>query len=127
MLPILQLAGALFTGNKVLLKTDERAAVLMEHFLRLLGHCGAPSDSYDLLHCTGPEFERVLLANKQLLRMVHFTGSSKTALKLTKLMDGKVRFEDSGFNWKIIGPDVKPADIPYIVSQCEQDCYAAGG
>lgn len=28
------------------------------------------------------------------------------AEKLVHLLDGKVRFEDSGFNWKILGPDV---------------------
>jgi len=32
-------------------------------------------------------------------------------------LNGKVRFEDSGFNWKILGPDIQNVD--YIASQCD--------
>lgn len=43
-------------------------------------------------------------------------------------MDGKCRYEDSGFNWKVIGPDLFSSDqIKMIAQQCDQDAYAASG
>jgi 1-pyrroline-5-carboxylate dehydrogenase len=35
-----------------------------------------------------------------------FTGSSAVGEHLVKKLDGKVRLEDGGFDWKILGPDV---------------------
>jgi 1-pyrroline-5-carboxylate dehydrogenase len=35
-----------------------------------------------------------------------FTGSSNIAEHLVKQLKGKVRIEDAGFDWKILGPDV---------------------
>ncbi len=49
--------------------------------------------------------ELILKENKDEIKMVHFTGSSNVAQKITSLMEGKCRYEDSGFNWKIIGND----------------------
>ncbi len=45
-----------------------------------------------------------------------FTGSSHIAEHLTKVLKGKIRLEDAGYDWKILGPDV-PKDqqmIDYI-------------
>ena len=46
-----------------------------------------------------------------------------------KSLNGKVRIEDAGFDWKILGPDV-PKDkklIEYIAWQSDQDAYAHTG
>ncbi len=46
-----------------------------------------------------------------------------------KSLKGKVRIEDAGFDWKILGPDV-PKDqklIDYIGWQSDQDAYAHTG
>lgn len=40
-------------------------------------------------------------------------------------MKGKVKIEDAGFDWKILGPDVSEFD--YVASQCDQDAYAFSG
>lgn len=48
--------------------------------------------------------------------MTHFTGSSKVANKLINLLDGKVWFEDSGYNFKILGPDVGNIDFVSMTS-----------
>lgn len=39
-------------------------------------------------------------------RTTQFTGSSVVAEHLTKVLNGKIRIEDAGFDWKILGPDV---------------------
>eukprot|EP00466_Bigelowiella_natans_P014214 jgi/Bigna1/58382/fgenesh1_pm.82_\ len=44
---------------------------------------------------------------------------------LTKELRGKVKLEDAGFDWKILGPDVH--DIDYVAWQCDQDAYAYSG
>jgi len=47
------------------------------------------------------------------------------AERLSKLTHGKVKIEDAGFDWKILGPDV--SDVEYVAWQCDQDAYAASG
>lgn len=39
--------------------------------------------------------------------MTLFTGSSKVAEKLTVDLKGRIKLEDAGFDWKILGPDVQ--------------------
>lgn len=39
-------------------------------------------------------------------RMTLFTGSSRVAEKLAEDLKGRVKLEDAGFDWKILGPDV---------------------
>lgn len=38
-------------------------------------------------------------------RMTLFTGSSRVAEKLAVDLKGRVKLEDAGFDWKILGPD----------------------
>ena len=38
--------------------------------------------------------------------MTVFTGSSKVAEHLARELNGKIRIEDAGLDWKILGPDV---------------------
>lgn len=51
-------------------------------------------------------------------RLIQFTGSSQVAEHLSKITHGKVRIEDAGFNWKVLGPDVK--DFEYVCWQSDQ-------
>ena len=42
---------------------------------------------------------------------------------LTRIADwlaGKVKIEDAGFDWKILGPDAKPEDVDYVSYWCDQ-------
>lgn len=39
--------------------------------------------------------------------MTLFTGSSRIAEKLAADLKGKIKLEDAGFDWKILGPDVQ--------------------
>ena len=48
--------------------------------------------------------EKIL--KKTPMRQTLFTGSSHIAEHLSKVMRGKVKIEDAGFDWKILGPDV---------------------
>lgn len=40
-------------------------------------------------------------------------------------MEGRIKLEDAGFDWKILGPDV--AELEYVAWQCDQDAYAFSG
>ena len=39
-------------------------------------------------------------------RMTQFTGGQKTAEHLCSRLKGRVKLEDAGFDWKVLGPDV---------------------
>lgn len=39
--------------------------------------------------------------------MTLFTGSSRVAEKLAVDLQGRIKLEDAGFDWKILGPDVQ--------------------
>mmetsp|Transcript_3774 Transcript_3774/g.8310 ORF Transcript_3774/g.8310 Transcript_3774/m.8310 type:complete len:548 (+) Transcript_3774:71-1714(+) len=122
-IPVLQLMGALFMGNKPTLKPAEKCALVMEQFLHLLHECGMDKKDVDLLNCQGPVAERLILDAD--VRLTQFTGSSRVAEMLLQRTNGKVRIEDAGFDWKIIGPDVDNVD--YVAWQCDQDAYACAG
>ncbi|CAN0159314.1 unnamed protein product [Ectocarpus fasciculatus] len=53
-IPVLQLMGALYMGNKVIFKTDSKVSVVMEQTLRLFHHCGMPVEDVDFINCDGP-------------------------------------------------------------------------
>jgi 1-pyrroline-5-carboxylate dehydrogenase len=42
-------------------------------------------------------------------------------------MNGAVRLEDAGFDWKVIGPDYRAEWLDYVAWQSDQDAYAASG
>jgi len=48
-------------------------------------------------------------------RMTLFTGSSRVAEKLTVDLKGRVKLEDAGFDWKILGPDVHQVSYNFFV------------
>jgi 1-pyrroline-5-carboxylate dehydrogenase len=103
-IPVLQLMGALFMGNKPVVKGDNRGSFPLEQWIRMLHHCGLPKEDMDFLHADGPVMEHILKKGDS--RMTLFTGSSTIGEHLVKKLDGRVKLEDGGFDWKILGPDV---------------------
>lgn len=69
-IPVLQLFGALFMGNKVLLKADSKVAVVMEQALRLFHACGMPLEDVDFINCDGPVMHKILLESNQRMLQV---------------------------------------------------------
>lgn len=119
----LQAIGSLITGNKLLIKSDNRVSLVFEQFLRFMLYCGAPPSDIDFINCNGPTMESLIL--KADPRMIQFTGSSKIADRLSTITKGKVKIEDAGFDWKILGPDVFEMD--YVAYTADQDAYAMSG
>ena len=70
----------------------------------MLHYCGLPLEDLDFIHCDGPIMEAIL--KKGNVRMTLFTGSSQIGEHLVKNLNGKVRLEDGGYDWKILGPDI---------------------
>mmetsp|Transcript_10061 Transcript_10061/g.18301 ORF Transcript_10061/g.18301 Transcript_10061/m.18301 type:complete len:556 (-) Transcript_10061:239-1906(-) len=122
-IPAIQALSALFMGNRPLVKIDEKVQVVFEQMVRLLHHCGLPKADMDLLWSTGPVCMEVL--KKGNCRMTLFTGSQAVANLLTVELNGKVKLEDAGFDWKILGPDV--LDMDYVAWQSDQDAYGYTG
>ncbi|XP_021733794.1 probable aldehyde dehydrogenase [Chenopodium quinoa] len=122
-IPVLQLMGALYMGNKPLLKVDSKVSIVMEQMLRLLHLCGLSTDDVDFINSDGKTMNKLLLEANP--RMTLFTGSSRVAEKLADDLKGRVKLEDAGFDWKILGPDVQEED--YVAWVCDQDAYACSG
>lgn len=122
-IPALQLMGALYMGNKPLVHTEHKVAVVFEEFIRMLHGCGMPLTDVDLVHGRGKTVNEILLQAQP--ACTQFTGSQAVAEKLAKDLHGKVKLEDAGFDWKILGPDVH--DFDYVAWQCDQDAYACSG
>lgn len=122
-IPSIQTVSALMMGNRPLCKVDEKVSIVMEQFIRMLIHCGMPAEDLDLLYSDGMVANELLLRTKPRLTM--FTGSQQVAEKLCAEMKGKVKLEDAGFDWKVLGPDVQ--DFEYVVWQSDQDAYAFSG
>ncbi|MBI4407366.1 MAG: aldehyde dehydrogenase family protein [Candidatus Kerfeldbacteria bacterium] len=126
-IPALQLLGALAMGNLPLLKCDPRVAIVMEQFIRLLIACGLPREDVILMHADGVTTQQFVEQNAKLIRLLQFTGSSRIYELLAKIMGGRIKGEDAGFDWKILGPDFHPNWLPYVAWQSDQDAYAASG
>ncbi|KAK7347257.1 hypothetical protein VNO80_21785 [Phaseolus coccineus] len=122
-IPVLQLMGALYMGNKPVLKVDSKVSIVMEQMLRLLHTCGLPVEDVDFINSDGKIMNKLLLEANP--RMTLFTGSSRVAEKLAVDLKGRVKLEDAGFDWKILGPDVHQED--YTAWVCDQDAYACSG
>jgi 1-pyrroline-5-carboxylate dehydrogenase len=126
-IPALQVLGALFMGNRPLVKVDSKVSVVFEQFLRLLIEAGLAPADVDLIHCRGEIMGKLLDSAVTDLRMVQFTGSSSVAERIAHAFNGRVRLEDAGFDWKIIGPDYQPDWLDYVAWQCDEDAYNASG
>ncbi|XP_020268073.1 probable aldehyde dehydrogenase, partial [Asparagus officinalis] len=122
-IPLLQLMGALYMGNKPVLKVDSKVSIVMEQMLRLLHKCGLPKEDVDFINSDGITMNKLLMEAKP--QMTLFTGSSRVAEKLAADLKGRVKLEDAGFDWKILGPDVQ--EVEYVAWVCDQDAYACSG
>jgi 1-pyrroline-5-carboxylate dehydrogenase len=91
--------GALYMGNKPVLKVDSKVAVVMEQFLRLLHAVGLPPTDVDFINSDGPTMHKLLLRARP--RNTLFTGSSRVAERLARDLRGKLKVEDAGFDWKV--------------------------
>ena len=78
-IPVLQVMGALFMGNRPLLKVDSKVSVVMEQFLRLLHACGLPAGDVDFINTDGPTMNKLLV--KAQPRMTLFTGCVQQRLQ----------------------------------------------
>ncbi|CAK9065759.1 Delta-1-pyrroline-5-carboxylate dehydrogenase 12A1 [Durusdinium trenchii] len=119
----LQTLSAVFMGNQCTTKVDWKVAIVMEQFLRMLHACGLPKADVDYIYCDGPVFNEVLLRGDA--KMTLFTGSQRVADKLAVELKGKVKLEDAGFDWKILGPDVM--DVDFVAWQADHDAYGFAG
>ncbi len=126
-IPALQALGALFMGNRPLVKVDSKVSVVFEQFLRLLIHCGLSAEDIDLIHCRGSRMGELIDAASSTVRMIQFTGSSQVAEAIAHKANGVVRLEDAGFDWKIIGPDYTRHWLDYVAWQSDEDAYNASG
>ncbi|WCJ35977.1 aldehyde dehydrogenase 12A1 [Euphorbia peplus] len=122
-IPVLQLMGALYMGNKPILKVDSKVSIVMEQMMRLLHSCGLPLEDVDFINSDGKTMNKILMEGNP--RMTLFTGSSKVAEKLAVDLKGRIKLEDAGFDWKVLGPDVNEVD--YVAWVCDQDAYACSG
>ncbi|KAL2515883.1 Delta-1-pyrroline-5-carboxylate dehydrogenase 12A1 [Forsythia ovata] len=122
-IPLLQLMGALYMGNKPVVKVDSKVCIVMEQMLRLLHDCGLPMEDVDFINSDGKTMNKLLKEAEP--RMTLFTGSSRVADKVAVDLKGRVKLEDAGFDWKILGPDVQEVD--YTAWVCDQDAYACSG
>ncbi len=126
-IPAHQLMGSHYMGNKPLIKTSRTVEPVLDQFISLLHWCGLPMEDVDVIHCSGSVMNELLKQGKDIIRLVQFTGSSKVAEEISQIMRGKVRIEDAGFDWKIIGRGYNPRVFNYVASQCDLDAYAASG
>lgn len=124
----LQLMGALFMGNKPILKQSSTTSIVAEAFVRLLFASGMPKDDMLLIHCSGSVMEKIVTFNmpNPVVQLTQFTGDSDVAHKLLQLTDGRCKVEDAGFDWKLVGRiDLRMMDE--IAKVCDRDAYAASG
>ena len=126
-IPVLQVMGALFMGNRPLVKVDSKVSVVFEQFLRLLIHCGLPPSDLDFINCRGQVMGELIKESKDKIRLLQFTGSKEVAEKLAVDLKGKIKIEDAGFDWKIIGPDYDSKWSEHVAWQCDEDAYNASG
>lgn len=119
----IQTLSALFMGNQVTTKVDWKVQICMEQFLRMLHYCGLPKTDVDLIYCDGPVMGDILVHGNS--RMCLFTGSQAVADKLAVDLKGRVKLEDAGFDWKILGPN--PSEVDFVAWQADQDAYGFSG
>lgn len=131
----LQLMGALFMGNKPILKQSSITSIVAEAFVRLLLQCGMPKDDMLLIHCSGSVMEKVVIwgAPNPVVQLTQFTGGSDVARRLLQLTEGRCKIEDAGFDWKLLGSISSRNRAAYdlivheIAKVCDRDAYAASG
>ena len=58
-IPLLQLMGSLFMGNKPTLKVDSRVSIVMDSIIKIMHKNGLPKDNVDFIHCDGKVMEKI--------------------------------------------------------------------
>ena len=124
-IPALQVMGALYMGNKPLVKVDSKVSVVFEQFTRLLHAAGLPRGDFDMINCSGPVMNKLLVRAQP--RNTLFTGSSRVAERLARDLHGRIKIEDAGFDWKVLGPDADKAQLDYVAWTSDQDAYSCSG
>ncbi|CDJ43534.1 aldehyde dehydrogenase, putative, partial [Eimeria tenella] len=127
-IPVMQMMGALFAGNKPVVKAESRQGLPLEQFFRFLHYCGMPLEDADLISARGPVMSELL--RRSPIRLLQFTGSTSVARELSLLLQGRVRIEDGGFNFKVLGKDINPSEqqtLAYVAWQADEDAYALSG
>lgn len=106
--------GALYMGNKPVIKGDTRVNMVLEQWMRMMHYCGLPKEDADFLYADGDVMEKILVKGN--VKNTLFTGSSKVGEHLAKALNGRIRLEDGGYDWKILGPDVPKdqASVDYV-------------
>ena len=89
-IPALQLMGALFMGNRPLVKAASTVDIVIEQFIRMLIHCGLDPADVDLIHCGGRGMNRLVEEARDDIRLIQFTGSSSVAEGLSSIVNGAV-------------------------------------
>jgi len=69
----------------------------------MLHYCGLPKEDMDFLYADGNVMEKILVKGD--VKNTLFTGSSTVGEHLAKVLNGKIKLEDGGYDWKILGPD----------------------
>ena len=106
-------------GNRPLVKVDSKVSAVFEQFIRLLISCGLPPNDLDFINCKGEVMGDLIKQSKDKLRLVQFTGSREVAEKIAIETKGKIKIEDAGFDWKIIGPDYDQEWLDHVAWQCD--------
>lgn len=125
-IPLLQLMGSLFMGNRPTLKVDSRVSIVMDSIIKLLHENGLPKEDVNMIHCNGDVMEKLLIKSQP--RLTQFTGSSRIGERLSQKLNGKIRIEGGGFDWKIIDKNVNgemDRDLIYDIST--KDAYSFSG
>ncbi len=95
----------------------------MEQFLLMAQYCGMPASDVNFINCSNAATMNII--DKADFNMIQFTGGSEVSEAIAKKTNGKVRVEDAGFDWKVLGPDV--SNVDYVAWTSDQDTYAASG
>jgi len=119
----IQSMSAMLMGNQPIVKTCNRTNICFEQMIRLWIHCGLEPNSMDFIHCQGPVMQHILVEGNS--RNLLFTGSQKIAELLCEKLKGRVKLEDAGFDWKVLGPDV--GNLEYVSWQADNDAYGHSG
>ncbi len=123
-IPVLQLMGALFMGNRPMLHVDIKVSQVMDYFIDLLLEAGMPQEDLLFINGCGKVINDFLLASQP--RNTLFTGSTHIAEKLLTDLMGRVKIEDGGFDWKIID-NIGYHELFDVIKQCDIDAYEFGG
>lgn len=125
-IPVLQTISAMVTGNIPFIHVDHRVALVMEYFIHLMLKAGVDPHSFIFINGYGNDIEKTLLEfNPQ---QTIFTGSTKVADHLTQQLNGRIRVEDAGFNWKYIGKDAFISEHNQkILDQMDRDAFELSG